>query len=42
MIAPKHAMPMPTPIRPNGNPAGVVEKGVGKDERRGVEIVTFE
>ena len=29
---------MPAPIRPNGNPAGIVEEGVGKDLRGGVVV----
>src|SRR5688572_6149280 len=42
MKAPQHAMPPPAPIRPNGNPTGVVEKGIGKDPRSGVVLASIE
>jgi hypothetical protein len=34
-------VPEGAPIRPNGNPAGVVEEGVGKDLRRSVVLAAI-
>jgi PD-(D/E)XK endonuclease len=35
-------MPMPPPIRPNGNPARILEKRISKKSRRRIELVTNE
>ena len=42
VIAPKHPMPMPRPIRPNGNPPRIVKKRVSKKSRRRIKLVTFQ
>jgi hypothetical protein len=42
VIAPENRVPMPPPIRPNGDPAGIVEKGVGKDRGSGVVLASIE
>ena len=39
---PEHAVPMPRPIRPNSNPARILEKRVSKKSRRRIEVVTNE
>ena len=38
----EHTMPMPPPIRPNGNPARILEKRIGKKSRRRIKLVTNE
>ena len=35
-------MPMPRPIRPNGNPPRIVKKRVSKKSRRRIKLVTFQ
>jgi hypothetical protein len=35
-------MPMPPPIRPNGNPARIIKKRVSKKSRRRIKLVTNE
>jgi hypothetical protein len=37
---PEHGMSMPPPIRPNGNPARILEKRISKKLRRRIELVT--
>ena len=39
---PEHTMPMPPPIRPNRNPARILEKRIGKKSRRRIKLVTNE